>query len=91
MEVRERFGEAVFEDGVVRCGVVDVALEELLVLLLLLAQLDTVATTTTTTTTSRLLASPPCDGGQTWPDTLTSPTFRQALSDNTGGESKIIQ
>ena len=72
----------------VRCGVVDVALEELLVLLLLLAQLDTVATTTTT---SRLLASPPCDGGQTWPDTLTSPTFRQALSDNTGGESKIIQ
>ena len=69
----------------VRGGVVDVALEELLVLLLLLAHLDTVATT------SGLLGSPSCDSGQTWPDTFTSHTFRRALSDNTGGESKIIQ
>ena len=56
----------------VRGGIVYVALQELL--LLLLDHLNTVATVC-----SRLLASPPGDGGQTWP------CFRQALSDNTGG------
>ena len=63
----------------VRGRVVNVALQQLLPLLLLLAQLSAV------TRRSRLLPPPSRDGGQARADTLTSPTFRQALSDNTGG------
>ena len=44
VEVRERLGQAVFEDGVVRGGVIDVALQQLLQLSLVLDKLKVVHT-----------------------------------------------
>ena len=62
----------------VRRGVVDVALEEEFILLVLLeASVETVATPS-----SQIFGSPASDGGQTWSNILSSPGFRQALSDN---------
>ena len=73
----------------VRSSVVYVALQELLVLLVplvlmvLVVLVEDCVETVATTSSRPILASPACDGRQAWHYILSSPSFRQALSDNT--------